>query len=84
MDVQIRWRVYDAGACSHDRQSGKKCSCAGTWEVRWREPKSGKRRSQSRKTFKEAKELKVSKEAELQTGTYRNLRNLSALDGLRG
>jgi hypothetical protein len=72
MDVQIRWRVYDAAACSHDRQSGKKCSCAGTWEVRWREPKTRKRRSQSRKTFKEAKELKVSKEAELQTGTYRS------------
>ncbi len=59
-------------ACGHLREPGKKCSCAGSWEVRWREPQSGRRRSASTPSFNEARALKVSRESELQAGTYRS------------
>lgn len=72
MDVQVRWRVYVAANCRHERKHGTKCVCPGMWEVRWREPKSGRRRSRSAKSLKDAKSLKVTKESELQTGTYRS------------
>lgn len=70
MDVQIRWRVYNRKACRHNREAGKKCPCAGCWEVRWREPHSGRRRSRSTESFWEARGLKAARESELQTGTY--------------
>jgi hypothetical protein len=71
MDVQTRWRVYSSAGCSHDRKAGKKCTCAGTWEVRWREPNTGRRRSRSTKSFKEAKAIRITTESELQPRTYR-------------